>query len=277
MKWKRLRAWLSVKKGSAYLLIGLGLAILYGILSLLINGQGRGEAADGLHLFASKQSTEVSDASEEESRAQASAMVTTQSSTVGSSTDTEAVTETSGTDAASESRNDGISVQERPVYITGAVKQPGVYQMGKMGHLYELVDRAGGLLEEADVRQLNLAMPIEALAHYDIPFEGEEVSIEGRAFDTTSAEARDAQNYSAKREEDAGMEKLASSGKIDLNRASREELCQVRGIGPKLAEAIIQYREQVGAFKSLEELKQVKGIKNKKFLDISEGLYIESP
>lgn len=64
-------------------------------------------------------------------------------------------------------------------------------------------------------------------------------------------------------------EVLQNDGKINLNTASEEELCELYGIGEKLAGRIVEYREQHGGFRSIEEIKEVKGIGEKIFEEIS--------
>lgn len=59
--------------------------------------------------------------------------------------------------------------------------------------------------------------------------------------------------------------KRAHQGLLDLNRATKQDFDALPGIGPKLAERIMEHRQSVGAFHSLDELREVKGIGNKKF------------
>ena len=65
--------------------------------------------------------------------------------------------------------------------------------------------------------------------------------------------------------------------KIDLNKASVDELTQIKGIGQKYAERIVQYRENNGPFKHIEDIMKVKGIGPKKFESIKDLVMVESP
>ena len=63
----------------------------------------------------------------------------------------------------------------------------------------------------------------------------------------------------------AAAPKRSHQGPLDVNRATEQDFDALPGIGPKLAERIMEYRQSVGAFRSLDELRAVKGIGNKKF------------
>lgn len=65
------------------------------------------------------------------------------------------------------------------------------------------------------------------------------------------------------------------NGKIPLNRAAKEDLMQIDGIGEKLAERIIQYREEIGGFTDLEQLKNIDGIGEAKFASISDQVILD--
>lgn len=121
------------------------------------------------------------------------------------------------------------------VHVDGEVCSPGVYEIEEGGRVNDAVEAAGGLSEKADLSQINLAMPIYDGMKIHIPGYGETFS-------------------SVKTAESAG------SGLININTASEKELTELPGIGESKAKAIIRYRQENGAFKSIEELKNVNGI-----------------
>lgn len=140
------------------------------------------------------------------------------------------------------------------VYIYGAVASPGVYTLPDGSRMYELIEAAGGLLEEADNRVLNQA---------EVLRDGQQVVV------YTKEEAVDLPVP------DSGAGKSGSNGKkVNLNTASAEELMTLSGIGEARAQAIIAYREQHGGFRSIEEIMEIEGIKEKLFEKIREQIEI---
>ncbi len=130
------------------------------------------------------------------------------------------------------------SVVDVKVYLSGAVKVPGVYDIGEGARLSDAIQAAGGPTEDADLTAVNLAIRVKDQDHWHIPKAGEAV------------EAR--QGPEAAR--------TSGSGKLNLNTASAEELMDLPGIGEVRAEAILRFREANGPLTSLEELLAVTGI-----------------
>ena len=137
--------------------------------------------------------------------------------------------------------------QEEPegltVHVAGAVNHPGVVLLTPGDRVIDAITAAGGPLPEADLEGLNLAQPVQ---------DGQKIMVLRKGEEDSQASPG------------AGGE----DNKIDLNTADIEELEKLPGIGPTLAERIIAYREKKGGFRSVEELKQVSGIGDKKFEEI---------
>ena len=125
------------------------------------------------------------------------------------------------------------------VDVKGAVKSPGIYDLPVGSRVNDAVQKAGGLTEQADSKSLNLAQKVSDEALVYVPTKGEEVASQQTASGTASWRAR----------------KEGQS-----NKASLEELKQVKGLGGKRAQDIIDHREANGKFKSVDELKKVSGI-----------------
>lgn len=157
-------------------------------------------------------------------------------------------------DSTQISEENGIQTEKRPqpekcfVYICGAVNTPGVYEVTKNARLYEVIEAAGGLTEDAAEASVNQAREI---------VDGEMVRIltqEEAAKDGLEAGERTETGVDGEAAQD-------SDGRIDLNLATAAELMTLSGIGQSKADSIIRYREKNGAFSSVEEIKQVEGIK----------------
>ena len=126
------------------------------------------------------------------------------------------------------------------VDVKGAVKSPGIYDLPVGSRVHDAVQKAGGLTEEADSKSLNLAQKVSDEALVYVPTKGEEAASQQTASGTTPSTSKEK--------------------KVNLNKASLEELKQVKGLGGKRAQDIIDYRETNGKFKSVDELKKVSGI-----------------
>lgn len=126
------------------------------------------------------------------------------------------------------------------VDVKGAVKSPGIYDLPVGSRVHDAVQKAGGLTEEADSKSLNLAQKVSDEALVYVPTKGEEAVSQQTASGTTASTSKDK--------------------KVNLNKASLEELKQVKGLGGKRAQDIINHREANGKFKSVDELKKVSGI-----------------
>lgn len=127
---------------------------------------------------------------------------------------------------------------EIEVHIDGRVKNPGVYKIKKGTRLQDLIDEAGGLLDDAKTSNLNLARKLK---------DEEKITIK---------------SYLDKDEEDS---------KININTASKDMLTSIPGVGSKMADKIIKYRQE-HPFNTIEDLLNITGIGKKKFEEIK--LYI---
>lgn len=129
------------------------------------------------------------------------------------------------------------------VYVSGAVRQPDVYELPAEARVKDVVLSAGGFSEDADVEQINLAERLRDAQHVHVPRLGEHGGTAGQTGTTTPDTAAS-----------------APDGLIDLNSASISELDAINGIGPALAQRIVEYRDSNGPFTSVEDLQKVKGI-----------------
>lgn len=142
------------------------------------------------------------------------------------------------------------------VHLCGAVKHPGIYVLPEGSRIYEAVLLAGGLTEDACEESVNQA---------EVLCDGQMIKI------LTKDEAVSVQ---ASGEGYANTEEV-SDGRINLNTASVSELTTLPGVGESKAEAIIAYREEHNGFSSIEEIKNIAGIKDGIFQRIKEKIKVE--
>lgn len=141
--------------------------------------------------------------------------------------------------------NVGVS-SELCVDIGGQVAEPGVYHVSEGTRLYQLIEIAGGLTEEADTDSINRASFIE---------DGEKIVIPSKV----SAGSGDLYSGSSSSGDAPASAGISSDGLVNINIASKEELKTLNGIGDVTADKIIEYRKS-NRFRKKEDIKSVKGI-----------------
>lgn len=159
------------------------------------------------------------------------------------------------------------------VYITGAIKNSDVYKIKSGSRLNDLVKMAGGLTIQADREEINLARILNTDGeHIKIPVKNYEQRKSANFISLTPEQNSQAQANSqnnsnsnskskskiAKREKREKREKVYE--KVNINTAGLDELTKLKGIGPALAQRILDYRNSNGSFKSVQDLKKVRGI-----------------
>ena len=151
------------------------------------------------------------------------------------------------------------------VHITGEVKKEGILYLAKGARIADAIKEAGGETDEADLSQVNLAYKLQDGQKIYIPNKNEKVSmyITDNGGNNIIEESNNTQNG-----------EKGGSRKVNINTASQSELDSLPGIGPALAQNIIDYREENGGFKSIEELQNVKGIGDAKYDDIKDNVTI---
>lgn len=137
------------------------------------------------------------------------------------------------------------------VYITGAVKNPGVYEIDKNSRINDVLIKAGGATDDANLEQVNLASYVSDAQQIIIPKIGDVV-------DKINNTIQNSNNVNTNNNADTN--KL-----ININSATKEELKNLPNIGDSIADSIIEYRENNGGFKSIEEIKNIPRIGDKTF------------
>ncbi|MBP3475396.1 MAG: helix-hairpin-helix domain-containing protein [Lachnospiraceae bacterium] len=197
----------------------------------------------------------------------------------------------SDTAAATES-DARLSIQtEICVHVCGAVKKPGVYTLPSGSRVYEAVQAAGGFAENADENYVNQAQQLPDAVQLVIPT-SEQVAAqaqEGGQAESLTADAginhEDVHGETARigilsqdapaQTGAAGEQNVTSDdGKININTASESQLCDIPGIGAVRASAIAAYRQEHGAFQTIEDIMKVSGIKQGTYDKIKDSIKV---
>ncbi len=144
------------------------------------------------------------------------------------------------------------------VYVSGWVKQPGVYEFEQGDRVVDAIERAGGPKKGADLDALNLAAFLTDAQQVMVMKKGEAPP------PTTSTGSTSG----------SGTAAGPAGGPINLNTATLDQLETLPGIGPALGQRIIDYREQHGPFQSVEDLLDVSGIGEKRLADLQDQVTV---
>lgn len=162
---------------------------------------------------------------------------------------TETATETATEAVYDESLEEQVEQSTLFVHICGEVVKPGVYELPEESRIYEAVEAAGGFTEAASQSYVNLAQVLEDGCKIEIPALGEEPTA-------------DASGGVSGMTVESGTEQNTL---VDINTATKTELCSLPGIGESRAESILSYREKNGGFAKIEDIMKVEGIKEGMF------------
>lgn len=142
------------------------------------------------------------------------------------------------------------------VYITGEVVNQGVIELKYGSRISDAIEKAGGLTQSANINNVNLAYKLEDGQKIYIPNINEE------------------ETEIIKDEEDGAIGSGKTEEVININKATQVELQKLQGIGESLSKSIIDYREENGRFKTVEEIMNVPGIGESKFNNIKEQIKV---
>lgn len=187
-------------------------------------------------------------------------------------------------------------VESSPIYVhvCGAVKEPGVYELPAGSRVYEAVEAAGGFSGKADQNYVNQAQILGDGVKLVIPTTEEAVMAKGTVaddgketdFGAAAGERNEAalqigilENNDALQKDAVGQPRTESAiqadGKVNINTATKQELCGIPGVGETRAAAIISYRESHGGFAKPEDIMKVSGIKEGMYNKIKDSISVE--
>lgn len=145
------------------------------------------------------------------------------------------------------------------VDVKGAVKFPGVYELTAEKRIIDAIRLAGGYTDEAETRFVNHAQKLHDEMVIYIPEKGEDleqISLAGQVLGSASSNK-------------------GESNKVNINTADETELSTLPGIGPTKAQAIISYRDEMGPFQTIDDLKNISGIGDKTFEKLKELIIVK--
>ena len=150
-------------------------------------------------------------------------------------------------------------ISEIIIHIDGEVVSPGIVTLNDGSRISDAISAAGGLTENADLTNVNLAYVLHDGQKIHIPNISDEKNLQTVI-------------------QDAGNNVIVSDSiaqpRININKASQSELESLPGIGSSIAMKIIEYRESNGKFKSIEEIMNVNGIGESKYNIIKDYISI---
>lgn len=156
-------------------------------------------------------------------------------------------------------------IVEQPIIIKvdlkGAVQKPGVYTAQEGERVIDLINRAGGFLDDADQTKINLSQKVADEMVIYVPKVGEDSNVMEQV-------------ASFFQPQQSGNE-ASSDGKVNINQADSTLLQTLPGIGPSKAEAIIEYRETNGPFKMIEDIMNISGIGEKTFEKLKNSITVQ--
>ncbi|WP_338199187.1 helix-hairpin-helix domain-containing protein [Lactobacillus rizhaonensis] len=150
--------------------------------------------------------------------------------------------------------------------ISGAISHQGVYTLKSGARLNDLIAAAGGIKNNAQLKNVNRALILKDQDKIHIPYKGEKLKAEQVVESVSSNGSTSAPETTS--------DQTNVSNKVNINTANVSQLQQLNGIGEKKAQQIIAYRQKSGEFKSLEDLMQVSGIGEKTFAALKDQLEI---
>ena len=168
--------------------------------------------------------------------------------------------------------------QEIDIYkvdIKGEVNTPGIYSLTSDSRVIDVIEKAGGLTEQADTSVINLSKKIND-EMVIIIYSEEEV----REFEKTKEKEKQVEEKCIQKDDNSLKNDACittntmPTGKVNINTASKEELMTLNGIGEAKANDIIKYRETNGNFETIEDIKKIEGIGDSIFAKIQEDITV---
>lgn len=180
----------------------------------------------------------------------------------------------------SEERKEEETQQENEkiiVHVSGAVNKEGIVELEENSRISDAIDKAEGLKEDADTKNINLAFKLEDGMKIYIPTitETAEEEIQENIIDKTQNYVTASGGVVQEEETNISTNQEKEVKKININTATQTELETLPGIGPSTSLKIVNYREENGDFQSIEQIKEVSGIGDAKYENIKDLICVK--
>lgn len=161
------------------------------------------------------------------------------------------------------------------VHISGAVEQEGIVELKVNSRVADAIEKAGGLKDDANTNDINLAYVLEDGMKIYIPNKQETEEKQTITKESGVIEENTAQETTQKTSQTTVNKTNSNTKKVNINTALQTELETLPGIGPSIATKIITYRKENGEFKTIEDIKEVSGIGESKFNNIKDLITVK--
>lgn len=159
--------------------------------------------------------------------------------------------------------NNSTTEENIVIYITGEIKKEGIYELPENSRIADAIEKAGGINEQADLTQINLAYKLQDGMRIYIPKKAE-------LNQENNIKTEDKTETIITKGNTKETENTQTNKKININKATQAELETLPGIGTSTAEKIIKYRTENGNFKKKEDIMNVSGIGENKYQKIKD-------
>ena len=181
-----------------------------------------------------------------------------------------------------------VNTKEKPVKkikvdIKGEINAPGVYELNKDDRVNDLINKAGGITKNGDTSIINLSKKLEDEMLVIIYSKNEVIKLKTTNKETpkdicpkvnNACPEKQLETINDQNKENTKSNEKTTNTKISINKATKEQLQNLTGIGESKAEAIIKYREENGDFKKIEDIKNVNGIGESAFEKIKDQIIL---
>ena len=194
----------------------------------------------------------------------------------------ENVTENIAEDLEESEENTKEEINKIIVHVSGAVNKEGIVELEENSRISDAINKAEGLKENADTKNINLAFKLEDGMKIYIPTigeniegnEGNEQNQNANMIDETSKYVTSSSGVVQEEQTNKQSEEKQNE-KININTATQTELETLPGIGPSTSLKIVNYREENGKFKAIEDIKEVSGIGDAKYENIKDLICVK--